>query len=331
MTDAPASPAPTSPADTGPYAVPVAEVVRSGFVESVHHGVVVALDADGSVLLERGNPSAPIFPRSAVKPIQAVAMLRHGLDLDGELLALVSSSHSGEAFHLDGARRILAAAGLSESDLQNTPGLPIDPVERDAWVAAGRPASSIAADCSGKHAGMLSTCVAAGWDLATYRDPRHPLQQAIAESLTELAGEPISATGVDGCGAPVFAVPLTGLARAFGRLATAAIGTPEGRVRDAIRAHPQWLGGTRRDVTTLIRGVDGLVSKDGAEAVQAVGLADGRCLAVKILDGGSRARAVVTASALRALGLDDDVLSTMQSAPVLGHGEPVGALTATGF
>ena len=315
-------------------AVPVAEVVRSGFVESVHRGVVVAVDADGTVLLERGDIRAPIFPRSSNKPLQALAMLRCGLGdrlPDEALLALVCSSHSGEDFHLEGARRILAGAGLTETDLQNTPALPLDQQERDAWVAAGRPASSLAADCSGKHAGMLATCVANGWDTATYLDPRHPLQLAVAQTIAELAGEPVAATGVDGCGAPVMAVSPAGLARAFGRLGSAADGTPEARVRDAIRAHPEWLGGTRRDVTTLIRGVPGLVSKDGAEAVQAVGLADGRGLAVKIADGGARARPVVVAAALRALGLTADVLAELDEQPVLGHGAPVGAVRATGL
>ena len=309
----------------------VAHVVRSGFVESVHHGSVVALDAQGSILLTVGDVAGPIFPRSSSKPIQALAMLRAGLDLDGELLALAAGSHSGESFHLEGVRRILAGAGLSEQDLQNTPDLPYDELERTAWIASGRGATSLAQNCSGKHAAMLATCVAAGWDTATYLEPKHPLQLLIAQTLIELSGEPAAASGVDGCGAPVMAVSLTGLARVFSCFATAPEGTDEARVAAAIRAYPQWLGGTGREVTALIRGVPGLIAKDGAESVYAVGLADGRGVALKIADGAQRARPVVMAAALRRLGIDAEVLDELAHAPVLGHGEPVGSVEAVGI
>jgi len=309
----------------------VAHAVRSGFVESVHHGSVVALDANGSTLLAVGDVAGPIFPRSSSKPIQALAMLRGGLDLDGELLALVAGSHSGEPFHLDGVQRILAGAGLSEQDLQNTPDLPYDESERNAWITSGRGATSLAQNCSGKHSAMLATCVAAGWDTATYREPLHPLQQLIAQTLADLSGEPAAATGVDGCGAPVMAVSLTGLARAFSRFSIAPEGTDEARVAAAMRAYPQWLGGTRRDVTALIRGVPGLIAKDGAESVYCVGLADGRAIALKIADGGQRARPVVMAAALRRLGIDAEVLDELTHAPVLGHGQQVGSIVAVGI
>jgi L-asparaginase II len=312
-------------------AVVVAHVIRSGFVESVHHGSVVALDATGSTLLAVGDIAGPIFPRSSSKPLQALAMVRAGLDLDGELLALASASHSGEWFHLDGVRRILDGAGLDEQDLQNTPDLPYDESERRAWIRAGRQASSLAQNCSGKHAAMLATCVVAGWDPATYREPRHPLQQLIAQTLNDLSDEPASAAGVDGCGAPVLAVSLTGLARAFARLASAPEGTDEERVASAMAAYPQWLGGTGRDVTSLIRGVPGLIAKDGAESVYAVGLSDGRGVALKIADGGQRARPVVMAAALRRLGITADVLDRLADAPVFGHGQRVGSIEALGI
>jgi L-asparaginase II len=311
--------------------VVLAHVVRSGFVESVHHGSVVALDADGSTLLAVGDVARPVFPRSCSKPLQAVAMLRAGLDLDGELLALAAASHSGEPFHLGGVRRIIDRAGVSVQDLQNTPDLPSDEAERTAWVASGRQASSLAQNCSGKHAAMLATCVTAGWDIATYRDPQHPLQQLVARTLADLCDEPPAATGVDGCGAPVLAFSLTGLARAFSRLATAPAGTDEARMAAAMRAYPQWLGGTGRDVTALIRGVPGLIAKDGAESVYAVGLADGRGVALKIADGGQRARPVVMAAALRRLGIPSDVLDELAHAPVLGHGQPVGSVAVVGI
>ena len=178
---------------------------------------------------------------------------------------------------------------------------------------------------------MLATCRLNGWDLTTYRDPEHPLQRLMADTLADLAGEPVAATAVDGCGAPVMAVSLAGLARAFGRIATGEPGTPEGEVTAAMRAHPEFVGGTRRDVTALIRGTDGLIAKDGAEAVHAVGLADGRGIALKIADGAQRARPVVLAAVLRRLGVESTAYERLEAAPILGHGQPVGAVVAVGI
>ena len=308
----------------------VAHVVRDGFVESVHHGTAVVTAPDGSVELEIGDSSGAVFPRSSSKPLQALAMVRSGLATDGHLLSLACASHSGEDFHVEGAREILAGAGLTEADLQNTPDYPYDESARIGWIASGRPRQSIAQNCSGKHASMLATCVVNGWDLATYRDPAHPLQVAVAETVRELTGAEPSAVAVDGCGAPIHAVPLRALARSFGRLAAATEG-PEAKITRAIRDFPEYLGGTHRDVTALIRGVDGLVAKDGAEAVYAVGLPDGRGIAVKVADGTSRARSVLLAAVLRRIGVgSDDVLAVLEHQPVLGHGQPVGSVVAVG-
>ncbi|QFG69548.1 asparaginase [Ornithinimicrobium pratense] len=313
----------------------VAEVVRNGFVESVHHGVLALTAADGSTSLAVGPVDAPVLPRSSLKPLQAVAMLRAGAQLEGELLALACASHSGEPFHLEGARRILASVGLADSALQNTPSSPIDDVERARWVREGRTDSSLGQNCSGKHAGMLAACRAAGWDTTTYLDPEHPLQRLIIEVVEELTGDRVSALTVDGCGAPALGVSTAGLARAFGTLAAADPDTPEGRVAAAVHAHPAWLGGTGRDVTALIQAVPGLIAKDGAESVYAVGLADGRGLAVKITDGAERARVVVTTATLRAAGVETlapgvaDALDQLDArAVVRGHGQPVGAVRA---
>ena len=310
----------------------VAHVVRSGFVESVHRGTVVVTAPDGSIDWAAGDPSGPVLARSSNKPIQALAMVRSGLGLPPHLLALACSSHSGEPFHLRGVQDILAGAGLTEADLQNTPGYPIDEAEHDAWIRASRPKSPLGQNCSGKHSAMLATCVAAGWEPATYRDPLHPLQRAITTTIEELSGESVVAVAVDGCGAPLHAYALTGLARAFGRLAVAEPGTAPGRVADAMRLEPAYLGGTHRQVTALVRGSAGLIAKDGAESVYAVGLPDGRGVAVKIADGYPRAAPVVLAAALRRVGLDAaEAIATLEEAPVLGHGDPVGAIVAVGL
>ena len=301
----------------------VAEVWRGEFLESVHHGSVIALDRTGREALTLGRPQDITYPRSSNKPIQALAMLRHGLDLDGELLALACASHSGEDFHIDGVHRVLHAHGLTEDALQCTPDLPIGEDALRAHLEAGRPKAPKYMNCSGKHAAMLATCVVNGWSTHDYLDPTHPLQRAIRDTLEELAGERIGAEGVDGCGAPLFGVSLTGLARAFRALAGADDG-PEQRIARAMNRHPEWVGGTNRDVTKLMRAIPGAVAKDGAEGVYAIGLPTGEAVACKIADGSSRARAVVVVAALRKLGVvAPDELATF---PVLGHGRPVGAV-----
>lgn len=313
-------------------AAPVlAQAIRGGFVESAHRASVAVTAADGSVELELGSATDPVFPRSSNKPIQALAMVRNGLDVAPHHLALVSASHSGEDFHLKAVREILDGAGLTVADLQNTPDYPVDEQAKLAWVRAGHDKESLAQNCSGKHSGMLATCVAAGWDHTAYLDLDHPLQRACDATLAELAGEPVAATAIDGCGAPVMAISLAGLARAFGRIASAAPGTDEARVADAIRSHPEFLGGSRRDVTTFIQRTPGAIAKDGAEAVYAVGLADGRGIALKVADGGQRARTVILAAVLRRLGVETDALEALEDAPILGHGEPVGSVVAVGI
>lgn len=304
----------------------LAHVVRSGFVESEHLGTAVALDATGAPIVERGDTTCPMFPRSANKPLQTVAMLRSGLELDGHLLALASASHSGEHYHRDGVRRILALADLTEQALQTPADLPAGDVEAQVWRRTARTPTPIAHNCSGKHAAMLVTCVINGWPTDTYRDPDHPLQRFITDTVAELTGEPVTAVGVDGCGAPVLAVSAVGLARGYARICTAAQGSPEHRVVQAIRTHPEWLAGTGREATRLMRAVPGLIAKDGAEAVFAAGLPDGRAAVVKIADGAERASGPVLAALLRRLGVDEHALQWLGEAPVLGGGRPVGRL-----
>ncbi|MGV9269323.1 asparaginase [Kitasatospora sp. NPDC003701] len=312
-------------------ALPVlAEVIRSGFTEGRHHGSLVLLAPDGSVDFALGSPEAPVFPRSCAKPFQAVATLRAGLAIEGELLALAASSHSAESFHRDGVRRILGDAGLDESALRTPADLPLDETEAELHLRSGGERAPILMDCSGKHAGWLAACVANGWPTETYLDPAHPVQLLAREALEEATGEPAAHAGVDGCGAPLLAVSLTGLARGYRALLRAEPGTPQRRVADAMRAHPEYVAGTRRADTWLMRAVPGALSKMGAEAVQVVALPDGRALAFKIDDGAERARGPVLAAALRRLGVttEDGTVERIAAAPLLGGGVPVGEVRA---
>jgi L-asparaginase II len=306
----------------------LAQVTRNGWVESVHTGHAVIVDPDGVVVRSWGRPEDPVLPRSSNKPLQAAGMVGAGLDLAGAQLAIAAASHSGEAFHLETVRSILADAGLTEADLANTPALPYAPAAQIAWIRAGGGPTSLTQNCSGKHAAMLRTALALGAPLTDYVDPEHPVQRAAAAGIERLSGERIVATGVDGCGAPVAAISLVGLARAFSRMVLAGTETAEGRVARAMAAHPAHVGGTGRDVTLFMAALPGAIAKDGAESVHAFALPDGHSGALKVADGSERARAAVAVALLRHLGVDPRVLAAAGPAPILGGGRPVGAVEA---
>ena len=308
----------------------LAEVIRSGFAESRHRGSVVVLGPDGHPVLRAGETTAAAFPRSANKPMQATGMVRAGLDLDGKLLALAAASHSGEAFHVAGVREILAGAGLDEGALRCPPALPLDEKELRQVLRAGGDADRVHMNCSGKHAAMLAACAAAGWPAGSYLDPGHPLQREIRQTVQQLAAEQPAAVGVDGCGAPLFALSLTSLARAFRTMVRAEPGSAPRRVADAMRAYPDWTSGTRRPERALMEAVPGLLLKSGAEGVVAFALPDGTAAAVKIDDGAARALPAVTVALLRSLGAgtadgtDIPALDRIADIPVHGGGRPVG-------
>ncbi|MFC4067234.1 asparaginase [Actinoplanes subglobosus] len=298
----------------------VAEVVRSGFVESVHHGVVAVIGADGL-----GDVASPFFPRSSNKPLQTVGLLTAGLVPREEAdLALISASHDGETFHVERVRAILAAAGLGPEALRCPADLPLGETARRDWLRGGGEPERILMNCSGKHAGFLATCVLNGWPLESYLEVDHPLQKVLADAVSRLSGEPIAALGVDGCGAPIFAISPNGLARAFLHLVEAEPGTPERRVADAMRAHPELVAGTGSEDTVLMDAMPGLIVKRGADGVSAAAMPGVGAVALKISDGSARARVPVLLAALRRLGLDVPDLPE----PVLGGGLPVGEVRA---
>ena len=302
--------------------VVLAQYVRDGVVESEHRGHLLALNADGSVNLSLGDPSQLVFPRSTVKCIQGAAMVAAGLELEPRLLALGASSHSGSSEHIAGVKEILALANLDESALQCMLDKPLGEEERRAWGDA--PATRIAMNCSGKHAAMLLTCVSSGWPIANYLDAGHPLQVAIKGELESLAGEAITLTSTDGCGAPLFLLSLAGLARAI-RAITISTKPAHQLVMQASRAFPEMVAGKGRLTTQMISAVPGLYMKDGAEAVEVASMTDGRTLVFKVSDGSLRPFRVLVHAGLAKLGID----SPYEVENVLGGEAIIGTIRAT--
>ena len=300
----------------------LSEYVRDGIVESVHRGYLVALNSDGSVNLALGNIDHLIFPRSTVKSIQGAAMVRSGLKLEPRLLALGCSSHSGSEEHLSAVREILSMAKLDESALQCMLDKPLGDAERRAW--GDKPATRISMNCSGKHAAMLLTCVTNGWSIENYLDSTHPLQEAIKAELEALAGETITLTSTDGCGAPLFLISVIGLARAI-RAITISVDPIHQSVLDASRKFPEMVAGKDRLTTQMIEAVPGLYMKDGAEAVEIASMPDGRTLVFKVSDGSLRPFRVLVHAGLKRLGID----SPYEAEIVLGGDRVIGSIRAT--
>jgi L-asparaginase II len=312
----------------------LAEVERSGFVESRHLGAVAVSDADGRLLAAAGDPDLVVYPRSCSKPFQALAV--RGLGVEAELglgplaLAGACGSHNGEPDHVASVRKVLEAAGLDETALRCPPALPTD---RQARARADGPAA-VYHNCSGKHAYMLAGAVVGGWAPERYAEPDHPLQAVVADALGDFAGVAIEHVGVDGCGVPVHALRLRGLACAYARLGARAGAGEEGpaAVVEAVRRHPFMLAGTGQLDTRLLEVTGGRVlAKVGAEAAYAaVDLSSGTGLALKVLDGAPRARAAALLAALRALDwVDDDQFQELLPAATVeihGGGRTVGAV-----
>ena len=298
------------------------EVVRNEMVESVHDGHLLILDSSGKDLLRIGDVDQLIYPRSAVKSLQASAMLRAGLKVSGEQLALACASHAGSRAHLDVALSTLRSVGLDESALRNTPDKPLDPAERAAW--GDKAPSSLAANCSGKHSAMVATCAVNGWNLETYKSPEHPLQIAIAAEFEKLSGEKIIKVGVDGCGAALFAISLRALATAVRNL-TLSNEPIHQEVVNACRNNPIMVSGVGRLPTLLMQKVSGLFVKDGAEGVMIMSTPKGEVIVWKMSDGSQRGNAALSVATLSHLGITVD----LERENVMGDGRVVGEIRAS--
>ncbi|WGW12433.1 asparaginase [Saxibacter everestensis] len=320
-------------------AVEIAVVERSGFIESRHLGSAVVVASDGEPLLSVGDPAAPVFTRSCLKPLQALAILRAGVPLAGAQVVLASASHSGQQQHTDVVRSMLDGAGLSEDDLRCPADLPGNKAARREVLAAGGGPRKLYFNCSGKHAGFLWACRLNGWDIETYLEPEHPMQRLVAEVVEEYTGEPPAAIGVDGCGAPVFATSLTALARGISKIAAAplflrsretknmAADARAATIAQAIDDYPWAIAGDGEPNTIVIEDL-GILAKLGAEGMLVLATPAGIAVAVKCLDGAHRATTLAGLTLLaEAGGIDRDkaaaVLEKLEI-PVLGGGEKVG-------
>ena len=257
-------------------------VKRGGVIESVHRVHAVKL-TDGRVLEARGDPNLVTFMRSAAKPLQARPLA--GLDLPKEELAIACASHEALPDQLEAVRALLARAGAREEDLE-------------CGSVGG---SKLRHNCSGKHAGMLLLARARGWPREGYYSPEHPLQQELLTIVAEAAGMRTDsiATATDGCGVVTFALSLRAMARAFASVLEAE------RISDAMRTHPELVGGPAAIDTRLMRALPGAIAKRGAEGVLCAALPDGTAVALKVEDGARRALPAAASLFLDVAGLAD--------------------------
>lgn len=323
---------------TVPAAVELAVVERSGFVESRHAGAAVVLAPDGTTARTLGDVDAAVLPRSSLKPLQALASLTAGAALEGERLGMATASHSGTDRHVAVVRDMLLAVGLDEDDLGCPPAWPTDTATRDEMVRELGSPSRIRMNCSGKHAAMLSACVANGWDTASYLALDHPLQVHTREVIERLTGGKALATAIDGCGAPVYAMSLLALGRAVQRIGTSSERSPfalhrmAGTLVRAVRQHPWTIDGPGRPDTIVIDRL-GVFAKAGAEGVMVMVAPDGTTVALKVLDGSGRAATAIALTLLVRAG----ALEAAQVAPVIselpltvfGGGQDVGIIRPT--
>lgn len=319
-------------------AVELAVVERSGFIESRHAGSAIVLGPEGEVLASLGTPSAPVFPRSCLKPFQAVAIMNAGVSLEGTQAVLATASHAGTRKHVQVVRSMLGRARIEDSGLQCPADWPGDRGARDELVRDGLGRSPLYMNCSGKHAAMLLACAQNGWDQSTYLHPDHPLQLAVRDTIERFTGEKPAASGVDGCGAPVHAISLSGLARGIGRIVSSSPTSPfalyrnAGLLTAAVLANGWALDGPGRANTLVIERL-GLFAKLGAEGVMVMSAPGGATVALKVLDGSLRASTIVGLRLLVSVGALDaaavDALEPELDLAIHGGAEVVGRIAVT--
>lgn len=294
---------------------PLVVATRDARPENVHCGSIAVSDAAGRLIAWAGDPAAPTFGRSTLKPLQATPFVDDGgpahFGLAASDLALLCASHSGEDRHAERVARLLAQAGVPVSALQCGCHVPMRWSAFDRSPPPGAHWNTLHHNCSGKHAGFLAACRLHGWPLDDYLAPDHPLQQAVRACIADYAGLAAGELqpAIDGCSAPVYALPLVALARAYARLAAPdpafAHREAAATLFAAMTAHPELVSGSdRSDLAFMTAGAGDWVAKVGADGVQTIGVRSrGLGIAIKIGDGNMRALYVAAIETLRQLGL----------------------------
>ena len=289
----------------------LAEQTRGASVENRHRGAFVIADAEGRIIAAGGDISRPVFPRSAIKSMQALAMVTSGaigrFGLDDEELALACSSHHGEEMHVEGVTHFLTHLGLSVNDLECGAHAPTNAAARERLRERGAQPSALHNNCSGKHSGMLSVAEALGVPTAGYVERDHPVQLAVRAAIETVVGQPLSLDrcGIDGCSIPTWAAPLSAFATGFARMATGKglpddLATAARRLFDAATSHPLLVAGTGHfDSLTMAAFGGRLMQKGGAEGVQCGAIRDkGWGYALKCDDGNMQASVAMAANLL---------------------------------
>jgi L-asparaginase II len=310
--------------------VELAAIDRNGLIESRHVGAFVVINAAGEILESGGDVDATIFPRSTLKPLQAVALLRAGADLEGVDLVLSTASHCGSHRHTDHVESMLARDGLTVDDLGCPAQWPLGVSDKADRIAKGEKPQRITMNCSGKHAGFLRACIANGWDTTTYLETTHPLQVMIRQVIEEFTGTTELWPATDGCGAPLYGMSLRALCTGLARMSD---GTDPAATKlvEAVRGNPWALDGPGRDNTRVIE-VTGAIAKIGAEGVL-LAARDGIAVVIKCLDGSQRPNTAVAVNLLERHGVIDaaarDTLIRELVEPVTGGSEIVGSLSVS--
>lgn len=310
--------------------VELATLDRNGLIESRHIGAFVVIDRDGSVIESGGDIDATVFPRSTLKPLQAIAALRAGAELAGAELVLASASHCGSHRHSEAIDGMLRRDGLGVDDLGCPPAWPLGLTEKAERIAEGQGAQRVTMNCSGKHAAFLRACIVNGWAIDNYLEPHHPLQVLIREVVEEFTGTTELWPAIDGCGAPLYGMSLRALGTAIARV-TDGHDTNAARLVDAIQAHPWALDGVGRDNTRVIEATE-CIAKIGAEGVLIIAR-DGIAVALKCLDGSQRANTAVALTLLARHGViarsvAENLIDELVE-KITGGSEIVGRLTVS--
>ena len=294
----------------------LAAIERDQMLESFHHGVVAVVDPEGNLIFSKGDVFALIYPRSALKPVQAAAMKLAGLELNESERVMTMASHYATKAQVGLVAEILSSQGITEEQLGCPEALPWNPVAK-----VGAVPKRIQMNCSGKHAGFLAASQLNGWNLDSYLKPSHPMQKLVKQELERLSGEQVEKVSTDGCGAPLFALSTLGLARAISNFVQE---QPE-MVAAAI-ANPELIGDADTPDAGFLRA--GLFSKLGAEGVFTVATIDGHALALKVADGSLRPAASYAATLLNQLGLmtakQQEIAIATDKTEVLGGDEVLG-------